>query len=117
MAKVTKLKETLKDAASIRTVWETIPSFSMGNVSLTDFIAAHDAAVALDKDYAKKDVELTGLKSSRDDSVHFLNELVTRFRSTIRGVYGPDSALYGQTGATRMSERKSRRAKAVPAPA
>jgi hypothetical protein len=52
-------------------------------------------------------VERTGLKAHRDDKVRQLNDLITRFRSTVRGVYGPDSALYQQAGGTRLSARKS----------
>ena len=117
MAKIPKIKATLKDAAHVKTVWEAIPDFSMGSVSLKDFIAAHDATLALENDYAKKDVELTGTKQVRDDSARNLSDLITRFRSTVRGVYGPDSPLYGQIGATRTSERKARKAKAVTASA
>ena len=117
MAKVAKIKATLKDAQNARTIWSTIPDFTLGGTSLNDFMALHDAMAASDKEYVKKDVELIGAKKSRDDKAYELNELITRFRSAIRGVYGPDSPIYGQTGATRKSERKSRKRQAAGATA
>jgi hypothetical protein len=51
--------------------------------------------------------ELTGVKGTRDDKVRQLGDLITRFRSAIRGVYGPDSPVYEQAGGTRASARKS----------
>jgi len=103
MTKALSVSATLKDAGCVRTVWESIPSFKMGNVSLNDFIT---------KEYAKKDVELTGVKDSRDDNARHLNDLVTRFRSGMRSVYGPDSAQYGQAGGTRARDRKPPRPRA-----
>jgi hypothetical protein len=58
------VRATLKEAHSVRTVWTSIPDFKMGGVSLDDFIAIQDATDALDKEYARKDVELTGSRAS-----------------------------------------------------
>ena len=107
MAKIANVKVTLTDAGDVKAVWEAIPDFKMGSISLNDFIAVHDDADVLQKEYAKKDIELTGVKGNRDDKVRQLGDLITRFRSTIRGVYGPDSAVYEQAGGTRTSSRKS----------
>ncbi len=107
MAKTIKVKASLSDAASVRTVWESNPGFMIGTIGLNDFIAAYDAAEALDKGYAKKDVELTGVRSKRDDKARELFSLVTRFRSAVRGHFGPDSTEYGQAGGTRSSARRS----------
>ncbi|PYS43967.1 MAG: hypothetical protein DMG13_34615 [Acidobacteria bacterium] len=112
MTKGLSVSAALKDAGCVRTVWESIPSFKMGNVSLNDFITAYDATDAAEKEYAKKDVELTGVKDSRDDNARHLNDLVTRFRSGMRSVYGPDSAQYGQAGGTRARDRKPPRPRA-----
>ena len=111
MAKIASVKLTLKDADNIKTVWEAIPDFKLGPISLTDFITVYDAAAALDKEYAKKDVELTGVKNNRDDKTVQLNELLTRFRSGIRAAYGPNSPEYGQAGATLDRQRKAPRPK------
>ena len=112
MAKISNVKKVLKHAGQIKTVWEAIPDFKMGSISLNDFNAVHDATDSLIKEYASKDVELTGVKGRRDDKARELRELITRFRAGIRASYGSDSPQWEQAGGTRMSVRKSR---AVPA--
>jgi hypothetical protein len=89
----------------------------MGSVSLDDFIAIQDATDALDKECARKNVELTGVKSVRDDKARQLSGLVTRFRSGMRSIYGPDSAQYGQAGGTRSRDRRTARPRAKAASA
>ena len=112
MAKSTKVKATLLDARMVKAVWEAHPDFAMGGIQLNDFIAVYGEADSLDKVCAAKDVEATGLKANRTDKVRQLNELVTRFRSSIRGIYGPDSPQYEQAGGTRSSSRKAPKSKA-----
>jgi len=58
MAKSAKVKATLVDAVDVKAVWEMVPNFVMGDVSLKEFTAICDAADSLDKEYAKKDVSL-----------------------------------------------------------
>jgi hypothetical protein len=108
MGKSTKVKATLGEAVQIRAVWATIPDHKMGNTSLNDFVALQEAAINLDKEYATKNVELTGLKNNRDEKVRELQDLITRFRSGMRSTYGADSAQYAQAGGTPNSARKAR---------
>jgi len=117
MARVPSVKATLKGATSVRTVWESNRDFKMGRISLDDFIAIHDATAASDKEYAKKRVELTGAKGTRDDKAQQLSELITRFRSLMRAIYGPDSTEYGQAGGTRVRDRKAPKPRVTAAPA
>ncbi len=107
MAKTTRVNETLKKASAVRNLWETIPKFTMGDVTLKDFVAAHDATDELAREYAKMDLELTGVKNNRDKNIRVLNDLVTRFRSGMRSIYGPDSAQYEQAGGTPTHARKA----------
>jgi len=107
MAKTPKIKTTLAEALNVQSVWQTIPDLKMGTISLADFTAALAAADALAKQHAGNAVERAGLKANRDDKTLQLGELVSRFRSTVRGMYGPDSPLYQQSGGTRSSARKS----------
>jgi hypothetical protein len=93
MAKIANAKATLQDAGDVKAVWQLIPDFKMGTISLDDFTAVHDSADELQKEYAKKDVELTGVRGNRDDKVRQLAELITRFRSGIRSVYGPGASV------------------------
>ena len=114
MAKMVKVKPTLMNAGSVKIVWEKNPDLKLGNIGFSDFIALYDATDTLDKDYTKKDVELSGIRDTRDNKARDLRAVVTRFRSAARGYYGPDSAEYGQAGGTRESARRSpnRKAKA-----
>src|SRR3989442_751658 len=108
MAKKIRIKPTLADALDVKSVWQAIPDFAMGDISLKQFVALQEAAASLDKECAQKSVELDGVKANRDDNVRQLTDLITRFRSGIRAAYGPDSALYEQAGGIRSSLRKSR---------
>jgi hypothetical protein len=107
MAKIASVRATLKEAGTVKTLWQTMPDFKMGTISLTDFNAAHDAAGRLQSEYAAKKLDLTGVRGNRDENVRALGELVTRFRSTVRGVHGPNSPVYEQAGGTPLSKRKS----------
>ena len=107
MAKTPKIMATLRDAHDVQSVWESMPTYTMGEVKLKDFKAAYDAAQELMDEYAKKDLELTGVRSNRDDSVRQLSLLITRFRSGMRSSYGPDSVQYEQSGGTRSSAKKA----------
>src|SRR5438876_6261440 len=107
MPQKVKIKAILRNALNIKTVWEANPDFKMGDVLLNDFTTIYDAAEGLAEEYSRKRVELTGVKNNRDDKARELNRLITRFRSGMRAYYGPDSAQYGQSGATRASARKS----------
>ena len=107
MAKIVRIKDTLVEAHEVQTVWEKIPDFKIGPISINDFMAARNAAESMDKDYSTKDVELTGVRVNRDEKARQLSELITRFRSGIRSAYGPDSVMYQEAGGTRSSLRRS----------
>jgi hypothetical protein len=108
MAKTAKITVTLEGAHDVQNVWESMPTYTMGEVKLKDFNAAYDAAEELTKDYATKDLELTGIRGNRDDKLRELSELITRFRSGMRSSFGPDSVQYEQSGGTRSSAKKAR---------
>ena len=107
MAKSNNIKATLEDAAKAKAVWQEHPDFKIGEIGLTEFTAVLEAADGFSKDYGTGSVALTGLRVRRDDKIGELNDLVTRFRSGVRGAYGPDSAQYEQAGAVRKSARKA----------
>ncbi len=107
MAKNPRIKATLADALYVLSVWKTIPDFKLGDVSLNDFTGVINSTDSLAKQHKNNLAELSGLKANRDDKVRQLNDIVTRFRSAIRGQFGPDSPLYQQAGGTRTSSRKA----------
>jgi len=51
-SKAAKVTSTLRDAHDVQNVWQSIPTFAMGEVRLNDFNEAYDAAQELTKDYA-----------------------------------------------------------------
>ena len=115
MAKSTNSNLALKDAAVVRSLWQSLPGFKAGNTSFKDFLAALDAADALARQYASRDVELTGIKGKRDDRALELQDILVRFKSAIRAMYGADSAEYQQAGLTRARDRKPPKSKAAAA--
>jgi hypothetical protein len=117
MVKKPSVNAILKDASNARTVWEFHPDLKIGDITLDDFIAAHDATDASQKEYGKKRVELNGFKNRRDDNAVKLSDFTSRFRFMVRSVYGSDSAQYGQIGGVRTRDRKTPKSRATTAPA
>ncbi len=107
MAKTVKVKSTLEEAASVKTVWESNPDFKLGNAGLKDFAAVYSVVKELDDDYAKKSVEMSGALSKREEKARQLRALVVRFRKGMLAHFGPDSPEYGQAGGTRESQRRT----------
>jgi len=101
------VNEVLKDAQKIVTVWTENPTFSMGEVTAVTLRADMSALITADEAVEEQRQRLTALLNARDAQSATLNELVTRARSGIRAVYGPDSTQYEQAGGTRKSERKT----------
>jgi hypothetical protein len=108
-----KIRAILREARRIRSVWEENPDFCMGEVDLTTFIHICDTAEALAREYSAKTIELKGLLARRDDKTNEVSNLITRFRSGMKGWFGADSPQYEQAGGTRRSNWKppKRRAK------
>ena len=102
----TGVNEVLKDAQKIVTVWTENPTFSMGEVTALSLKADMAELTADDEAVEGQRQKLTALLNKRDAQSAALNELVTRARSGIRSVFGPDSTQYEQAGGTRKSERK-----------
>ena len=99
----------LSDANKVVDVWTANPDFTMGSVtkdSLTTAIGALDTAHAA---VESKRTEMTDLLNQRDSQIAAMTQLVTRARSGVRAVYGPDSSQYEQAGGTRTSDRQVRR--------
>ena len=111
MARKISFKETLDDAVRAIALWKMIPTFKIGDVDLNNLVGIHDEARALIDGYLKEKLELAGLKHRRDNKIRDLSNLLTRFRSGMRGQFGLDSIEYAQAGGTRSSARKPRRRK------
>lgn len=107
----------VSDARLIVDVWEANPEFSLGAVTKQSTVAAIDALETAHAVVESKRTELTALIDQRDSKAVEVSQLVTRARSGIRAVYGPDSYQYEQAGGTRSSERQARRSSSNGAPA
>jgi hypothetical protein len=105
----------LSDAQKIVNVWTENPTFSMGEVTATTFRDKMTMLMDADLAVEAERQRLTALINTRDAEIASLNQMVTRARSGIRSVFGPDSTQYEQAGGTRASERKTptRKAKAA----
>ena len=110
----TSVDRMLAEAAKILDVWRTNPELGLGTLTLEQFQEAIGGAEQATAAVESKRTELTGLLNTRDDLLGTLNELISRTRSGIRAVYGPDSSQYQQSGGTRKSERKPPKRKAKP---
>ncbi len=118
MPKAVRTNATLRDAAEIRKLWESIPDFKVGSTSLRDFLAMHDALGKLSDEYAQKEFEWTGVKGKRDDKALEVNATIMRFRGAVLATYGNDSIEYQQAGLTRARDRRPKsRVEAAPSEA
>jgi hypothetical protein len=115
MAKVVRLKSTLQDAVSVKTVWESHPDLKLGDIGLSDFIAVLTATKQLDEAYSEMDSELSGALAKRDEKARELWSLIVRFRNFTHGLFGPNSSEYGQTGRMRDNQRRAPVRKSKPA--
>lgn len=99
----------LSDARKVAAVWDANPTLSLGTLtkeSLGQTMAALETAHAV---VETKRTELTALINDRDSQSESLHQMVSRARSGIRAVFGPDSSQYEQAGGVRTSERQVRR--------
>jgi hypothetical protein len=98
--------DVLSDAQKIVNVWSENTTFSMGEVTAITFRDKMTAVTEADLAVEAERQKLTALINARDAEIAALNQLVTRARSGMRSMFGPDSTQYEQAGGTRKSERK-----------
>jgi len=118
MAVVPNADNVLSELDVCLGVWQAHQEIKLGNtgekpVAFADVQALHASLDASNKAVAQKEQELTGLRNKRDGDASAGNDVVTRFRSVVKGLLGPDSTEYEQVGGTRRSEIKRGRRKAT----
>jgi hypothetical protein len=97
----------LSDLDQVIAAWEANPTFGMGDEATLAKVKATRAELAqCDVDITALTTQLTGLRNDEGTYAAKGADLVTRIRSALRGVYGPESTQYEQAGGTRRSERK-----------
>jgi hypothetical protein len=115
MPKNVSLDQVSTEAQQILHFWQANPNFKLGEIGLEEFQASLAALQLLNAEVGETRTRLTGVLNRRDDRARELNDLNTRVRSGVRGVFGPDSGEYAQVGGTRRSERRSPNRKPKPA--
>lgn len=99
--------KVLADLDLVIAAWDANPAFSMGDeVTLAKVKTTRADLAKCNADIAALENKLTEVRNAESACAAKGSDVVTRIRSAIRGVYGPDSTQYEQAGGTRRSERK-----------
>lgn len=112
MATKVSTDKVITEAAEILTVWKENPEVKLGDLTLEQFTTQIENLDQQDKAISVEESKLGKQRNVRDDAALELNSLNSRFRSLVRGQFGPNSNEYEQVGGTRSSERKPNRRKA-----
>jgi hypothetical protein len=100
------VQRVVKSSAKIKQAWSKRPTFSMGELKLAAFNAAHADVVEIERLIAVKRHELRALLISCASKARVLQNLNTRSLSAFRAAYGPDSVEYDEAGGTRRSKHR-----------
>jgi hypothetical protein len=94
------------DALSALGFWEQHPDVKLKDATYPAFKRAHEAFKAAADDVVVQEGQLRQAIVERDAQRELVQDVVTRLRSAVRGIYGPDSNEYEQVGGTRARDRK-----------
>ncbi len=111
MATKVSTDKAITEANDILTVWKDNSTVTLGELTLEQFTAKVENLDQQDKAIAAEELKLSKQRNIRDDAAQVISGLNSRFRSVVRGQFGPDSSEYEQVGGTRSSERKPNRRK------
>ena len=101
--------DVIKQAQEVLVGWSQIGStVAFGTLTSALLTTDVNAYVPLDTEINKLELVLAEKRLQRDALSLTIWDKVKRVRSSVRGIYGDDSAQYEHVGGTRMSERKSR---------
>lgn len=106
MANETSPEALAADVGKIITVWKAHSEFTLKDVTLKQVEDTVTELRTLVDQIRDANSALTNLENTLESKEVWLREIVTRGRSGIRGVFGPDSTEYEQAGGKRRSERK-----------
>jgi hypothetical protein len=96
----------IAEAEQNERVWVANPTYTLGEVTLTKFQAAHASLRTRRDDLQAARAALTAATNAAHDEAIALNALNTRARGGIRAFFGPNSTQYEQVGGTRSADRK-----------
>ena len=118
MAAKISTNKVVNDLDLVIAAWAANPSFSMGKEITLEAVKATRADLATgETDITAEETTLTRMRNDHAALTDKGSDTVTRIRSAMRGVFGPDSTQYEQAGGTRRSERKRPTRKAAVAKA
>ncbi len=104
--------DTKAQALRIREAWSNInPNQACGDMTLDDFKASIADFQEIETKIASTLDQLTSLRNAYHQRRGALWDRVKRARAWAKAVYGDDSDEYERFGGTRLSERKTRRAR------
>jgi hypothetical protein len=106
MPKNKTIDAILAEAEQIARVWANNPTFSLGELTLAQLQAKIASLRAKQTHLQDLRTQVTAATNDTNTEGDDVNALITRVRSGIRAVFGPDSNQYEQAGGTRQSERK-----------
>jgi hypothetical protein len=107
MPKGKSLDEVIAGAERIVRVWEANSTFSLGTITLASLKADLEELRSLRAQTEEARRQVTNLSNATNSKADAIDAIVTRARSGVRAVYGPDSTQYEEAGGTRTSERKT----------
>jgi hypothetical protein len=98
----------LAEAEQVARVWEENPTFSMGELKLSDLKALIKNLRDKRTEIAETKMKQTRLTNEAADKGKELTHLSSRIRAGYKATFGPNSSQYEQAGGTRESEKKPR---------
>ena len=107
--------DTLGQADSVLKAYREIdPSLKLGTQDQAVFAASITHIESTNEQIETLEMQLKNLRIRRDDEMFTLWGVIKCARSTIKGIFGDDSAEYKLVGGTRLSERKHSTRKTEP---
>lgn len=96
MAKSKSIDSIIAEAEQALLLWEANPTLALSELTLASF-RTRAGNLRAEEASASNDLNTEAEAAAAE---------ITRFRSGVRAIYGPDSNQYEQIGGTRTSERK-----------
>src|SRR5689334_17565247 len=82
------------------------PAMKAGTITQAAFADELAQTKAIQAQLHALELQMTDLRTRRDQHLAHMWDAVKRTRATVKGAYGDDSAEYKLVGGTRVSERK-----------
>lgn len=105
------IDDVLSDGEQIARVWTENPTFTLGEITLPILQTRLTEIRNLRSQIEGLRTQLTALVNDSKAKTREVTDIITRARSGIRAVYGPNSTQYEQAGGTRTSDRKPRKSR------